>query len=304
MIGDTIRVERSGEVIPKVTGVIKEKRGKATPIEIPDICPVCGSKLERNPGEVAVRCINQECPALIKGKISHFVSRNAFDIEGMGEEIVGKFFERGFIKDFSDIFHLGEKRTTLLELEGFGEKSVDNLLNSIGKSRNIEYWRFVNSLGIDYVGEESSRLIALHFAPLEILMKQNIEDLMKVQGIGMVIAESIYKYFHDQTNRSVIDKMLAAGVNITYERQADAVLKSEITGKKVVFTGKGLKFSREEFTSLVRKYGGIPSDSVSKNTDFLVAGENPGSKLDKAKKLGVKLLSENEFLELLKSDNK
>ncbi len=300
MIGDTIKVERSGEVIPKVIEVIKEKRKEARAIEIPVKCPVCGSAIARTEGEVAIRCINSACPALVKGKIRHFVSRNAFDIEGLGEEIVGRFYDAGFLKNYSDIFHLKEKRNELLLLEGFGEKSVDNLLSSIETAKHIEYWRFIYALGIDYVGEESSRLVARHFYPLEKLMKLPADEFINIQGIGTVIANSIREYFLNGENTDTINKILEAGIEITYIEQAEILINPAVTGKKIVFTGKAESFTREEFSSIVRKYGGFPTESVSKNTDFLVAGENPGSKLEKAKGLGIKILSESEFLELLK----
>ncbi len=300
MIGDTIVVERSGEVIPKVIGVIKEKRGNSIKIELPSECPVCRSKVIQYEGEVAYRCINAECPAMVKGKIRHFVSRNAFNIDGIGEEIINRFYELGFLKNFADLFQLKDKKSQLLELERFGEKSIDNMLNAIENSKKVDYWRFINALGIDYVGEESSRLIAGKFYPLDNLMNSSQVTLMTVQGIGEVMADSIYSYFHNSTNKNIIIKLLDSGIDIIYNTSKVNIKNSEVTGKKIVFTGTAEKFTRNEFNDLVREYGGIPSESITKNTDFLVIGENPGSKLEKARNLGIKILSENEFLEFLK----
>lgn len=298
-IGDTIVVERSGEVIPKVVGVLKEKRpGGAVNIDPPKTCPVCHSEAVRPEGEVAYYCVNSSCPAQITGKLIHFVSRNAFNMEGLGEEIINRFFEMGLIRDYSDIFKLGKAREKLVEMERFGEKSVDNLLRSIEKARDIEYWKFINALGISYVGEETSRVLAGAFQPVEELMDADQEKLLEHDGIGEVVAGSIVSYFSNSENRKLLKKLLKE-VRPVYPGKAKTV-ESRITGKKIVFTGKAESFTREEFEEIVRKHGGIPSDSVSKQTDYLVVGESPGSKLDKAKKAGVSLLSEKEFIELLK----
>ncbi|MGA2141704.1 MAG: NAD-dependent DNA ligase LigA [Brevinematales bacterium] len=301
MIGDTIIVERSGEVIPKVISVDLSKRITGKKIEPPQTCPACSSRVVRYGAEVAFRCANPECPAQITGKLRHFVSRNCYNIEGLGEEIIGRFFELGFLKTYADIFRLAGRRQAILELERFGEKSVLKLLRSIELSKNVEYWRFINALGIDYVGEESSRLLAAHFYPLEVLMEAGEEDLMKVQGVGGIIAKSLSDYFKNHGNRVIIHEIIESGVVIIYpDQDRERIRESAITGKKVVFTGRAESFTREEFSALVRQNGGIPSDSVSRSADYLVAGENPGSKLDRARALGVKILDENEFLELLK----
>lgn len=298
-IGDTIIVERSGEVIPKVIGVVKEKRPKdAKPIVPPENCPVCNSKVFKLPDRVAFRCVNSSCPAIVKGALKHFVSRNAFNIEGLGEEIIDRFYELGLLKNFVDIFLLKEKKETLLNLERFGEKSVNNLLESIENAKNVEYFRFIYALGIPYVGEETARIIAKNFSPIERLFYVKSSDLLNVYGIGEIIAESIEQYFANEENIKLIKSLLSCGINIKYESEK-LVKESPITGKRIVFTGKATNFTREEFSEIVRIYGGIPSDSVSKNTDYLVVGENPGSKLEKAKKIGVKIVSEEEFLKLI-----
>ena len=300
MVGDSIVVERSGEVIPKVVDVLKQKRpAGAKPVIPPEICPVCGSGVVQTMGEVAYRCVNSSCPAQIKGGIRHFVSRNAFNIEGLGEEIVNRLYELGFIKNFSDLFNLKNRREELIELERFGEKSVDNLLNSIDKSKRIDYWRFLNSLGIGFVGEETARLLSMNFQPVEKLEETGEEELIRIDGIGEAVAESIHSYFLNNENRILIQSLVRSGIEIHYPKISSSV-ESAISGKRVVFTGRADGFSREEFSELVRTNGGIPSDSVSKNTDFLVAGENAGSKLEKARELGIKIITDKEFLDMLK----
>jgi DNA ligase (NAD+) len=298
-IGDTIEVERSGEVIPKVVRVIVEKRpSNAVKKDPPESCPVCGERVFREEGLSAYRCLNASCPAVVKGKMRHFVSRNAFNIEGLGEEIISRFFELGYLKSFADIFRLKEKQDELIELDRFGEKSVQKLLSAIEKAKKIDYWCFINALGLDYVGEETSRALADRFLPLAKLLEAKEPDLLTVGGVGEVVAKSIDAFFQNEENRGLIDNLLESGVEIIYPEKK-IVISSKISGKKIVFTGKAEGFSRDEFGELVRKYGGIPAENVSKNVDYLVVGENPGSKLDKAKELGIKILSDKEFQEML-----
>jgi DNA ligase (NAD+) len=246
---------------------------------------------------VAYYCVNSSCPAQIKGKLQHFVSRNAMNIEGLGEEIVGRLFELGFVRDFADIFKLKSHRDRLTELDRFGEKSVENLLVSVEKARSTEYWKWINALGIGYVGEETARVLAANFQPAEKLISVTMEELVEKDGIGEVVAHGITSYFSNRENIKLIGRLLKETSPVYPVRVT--VKQTRITGKKIVFTGKAESFSREQFEELVRKNGGIPSDSVSKKTDYLVAGESPGSKLEKAKQNGVKILTEKEFLELL-----
>ncbi len=299
MVGDTIRIERSGDVIPKVVGVVREKRPSGAKLILPPSeCPVCGGAVEKTEGEVAYRCVNPYCSALVIEEIKHFVSRNAFDIEGLGEEIAGRFYELGLVRTFADIFKLKDRRAELVELDRFGEKSVDNLLASIEKAKRIDYWRFINSLSIRYVGEQTARILAGAFIPLGSLMDASEEALFGAEGVGEVVAKSIADCFRDPAKRERVEALLAAGVEIRYPEKVEAA-DSPIAGKRVVFTGKAERFTREEFMELVRRYGGAPSDSVSGSTDYLVAGENAGSKLGKARKLGVTVLTPEEFLAML-----
>lgn len=297
--GDSIAVERSGEVIPKIVEVVKEKRPyDAKDILPPPICPVCGLKVIKIKDEVAYRCSNNNCPAVVKGRLRHFASRNAFDIEGMGEEIINRFFELGFIQSYPDLFRLESKRNSLIKLERFGEKSVDNLLKAIEKAKKIEYWKFINALGIDFVGEETSRILSRSYIPVDKLIDAEAENFIAIDGIGEIVAQSIDLYFHNKENIKKIQDLLSQGIEIQYPPVQSAIV-SPITGKKIVFTGKMENFTRENFMEIVIKYGGIPSDTISKSTDYLVVGENAGSKLEKAKKLGIKILGENEFLYML-----
>jgi DNA ligase (NAD+) len=299
-IGDTIVVERSGEVIPKVVAVAADKRpAGAGQIKPPELCPVCGSGVVQDEGLVAYRCMNLNCPAQIKGGLRHFVSRNAFNIEGLGEEIIGRFYELGYINTYADIFKLAEKKDDLMKLERFGEKSITNLIASIEKSKKIEYWRLINAVGIPYVGEETARVLAEKFIPIDTILSASIEELTRNEGIGDIVAQSIYTFFSSDGNKKHIHQMMDAGLKIIYPEKI-VPIESKITGKKIVFTGKAAGFSREEFGELVRKYGGIPSDSISKNVDILVVGENPGSKLARARELNIQILSDQEFLDLIK----
>jgi DNA ligase (NAD+) len=298
-LNDTIVVERSGEVIPKVVRVLKEKRPKDAREILPPLkCPVCSSEVSQAEGEVAYYCVNSSCPAQIKGKLQHFVSRNAMNIEGLGEEIISRFFELGYVRDFCDIFRLKQFKEKLTGLDRFGEKSVDNLLRSVDKARKTEYWKWINALGISYVGEETARVLAEHFQPAERLLVLTVNELVEKDGIGEVVARSIESYFTNRENKKLILRLLKETEPVYPVKLK--VKQTKITGKSVVFTGKAESFSREEFEDLVRGNGGNPSDSVSKRTDYLVVGENPGSKLEKAKKNGVAILTEKEFLDLLK----
>ncbi|NPV00116.1 MAG: NAD-dependent DNA ligase LigA [Brevinematales bacterium] len=299
MIGDTILVERSGDVIPKVAGVLKDKRpSDARFILPPENCPVCGHHAEQVEGEVAYVCTNPACPAVVRERIKHFVSRQAFDIEGLGEEIAARFIELGYLRDASDIFRLREHEAELKELDRFGEKSVGNLLKAIDKASKIEYRRFINAIGIRYVGEQTARILAETFQPFDMLMDAPEEELMSAREVGDIVAHSIRDYFGNPDNRGLLGRLFANGVEIVYPAKIE-IVDSPIAGMTVVFTGKAEGFTREEFKEIVRKHGGTPSESVSGNTSMLVAGENAGSKLDKAKQHGVRIITPEEFLALL-----
>ncbi len=298
-VGDTVIVERSGEVIPKIVGVVLEKRPPdAVPFVFPKNCPVCGGPIERPAGEANYYCENPECPAQVRARIEHFASRGAMDIEGLGEAIVDKLVTLGFLKNYADIYDLHKHKAKLVRIEGFGEKSVQNLLNSIENSKKQPFHRVLYALGIRYVGSETAKLLADAFGSIDKLMNASIEQISSVYGIGPRIAESVYKFFHDERNLELIRRLKEAG--LSFEVKPEEKAKKKLAGKTFVFTGTLKNFTREEAKEKVEELGGKVSNSVSRKTDYVVVGENPGSKYDKARQLGVKIITEEEFLELIK----
>jgi DNA ligase (NAD+) len=298
-VGDTVIVERSGEVIPKIVGVVLEKRPPdAVPFVFPKNCPVCGGPIERPVGEANYYCENPECPAQVRARIEHFASRGAMDIEGLGEAIVDKLVTLGFLKNYADIYDLHKHKAKLVRIEGFGEKSVQNLLNSIENSKKQPFHRVLYALGIRYVGSETAKLLADAFGSIDKLMNASVEQISSVYGIGPRIAESVYKFFHDERNLELIKRLKEAGLN--FEVKPEEKAKKKLAGKTFVFTGTLKNFTREEAKEKVEELGGKVSNSVSRKTDYVVVGENPGSKYDKARQLGVKIITEEEFLELIK----
>jgi DNA ligase (NAD+) len=298
-VGDTVIVERSGEVIPKIVGVVLEKRPPdAVPFVFPKNCPVCGGPIERPAGEANYYCENPECPAQVRARIEHFASRGAMDIEGLGEAIVDKLVTLGFLKNYADIYDLHKHKAKLVRIEGFGEKSVQNLLNSIENSKKQPFHRVLYALGIRYVGSETAKLLADAFGSIDKLMNASVEQISSVYGIGPRIAESVYKFFRDERNLELIKRLKEAGLN--FEVKPEEKAKKKLAGKTFVFTGTLKNFTREEAKEKVEELGGKVSNSVSRKTDYVVVGENPGSKYDKARQLGVKIITEEEFLELIK----
>ncbi len=297
-IGDTVVIEKGGDVIPKVTAVVEEKRSpESKPVKPPEYCPVCGSKVFNPADEVGIYCVNSECPAQIKGRLIHFASRNAMDIEGLGESLVDQLVDLNFLKSFPDIYSLKEKRAELISIERLGEKSVDNLLTAIEKSKNQPFHRALFALGIRFVGAGVALKLANHFGSMDKLMKASKEELESVADIGERISESLINYFRDERNRQMIEKLKAAGLR--FETQKPLTSLNNLTGKSFVLTGSLNSMSRNEAKEKIIERGGKFVSSVSFKTDYVVVGENPGSKFDKAKKLGVKIINEQEFLELL-----
>ncbi|MCM8795838.1 MAG: NAD-dependent DNA ligase LigA [Candidatus Omnitrophica bacterium] len=299
-IGDTVVVERAGEVIPKIVKVVESLRtGREKPFKIPRTCPVCGAIITKEKEEeVAFRCINPSCPAQIKERLLHFASRQAMDIEGMGEKVVEQLVEQGLVRDFADIYFL--KKDDILKLELFKDKKTDNLLRAIEKSKTQPLSRLLYALGIRHVGEKAAYVLAKHFKSIDNLIKAKTQDFDAIYEVGMVMAESIVKFFKQDSIRQLIKKLKEAGINLKEEQVQVTVKESPFSDKTVVFTGELEGFTRNEAEALVRRLGGNPTGSVSKNTDFVVAGKNPGSKYDKAQKLGIKIIGEKEFKEMLK----
>ncbi len=295
-IGDTVVVGRAGDVIPDILKVLPDLRtGKEKEVIFPKYCPVCKTKLEKRENEVVWRCLNRDCLAKKRRFFYHFVSRAAFDISGLGPKIINRLIEGGLISDPADIFTL--KETDILSLERFGEKSAKNLIESIKQKKEINFARFIFALGIKGVGEETARDLAINFKNLETLKKEQLKNLEKIQDVGPIMARSIYNYFYDKKNLYFLGKLLRAGVKIQKEKTQHQGKLKNIT---FVLTGNLKSMSREEAKEKIREFNGEASEIVSKKTNYLVLGLNPGLKLEKAEKLGVKILSEEEFLNLLK----
>ena len=293
-IGDTVVIQRAGDVIPEVVQVIKEKRtGAEKPFKMPERCPVCGGGVERLEGEAVARCVNLACPAQVKERIVHFTSRNALKIEGVGPGQVDQLVERGLVRDPADLYSLTME--DLLTLERMGEKLASNILSAIEGSKHPALSRLIYGLGIRHVGEHVAQVLADHFGSLDAIEKASEEELACVPEIGPVIAESIAGFFAEEHNRSILEKLRGAGVIPKAGKRAEGGL---FKGKTFVFTGTLKSSTREEAEETVRRLGGRAASSVSKNTDFVVAGEDAGSKLQKARKLGITVLSEDEFLRM------
>ncbi len=296
-IGDTVLIEKSGEIIPKINSVIKSKRtGKEKKFIAPDTCPACGSKAVRLSGEVAIRCENVACPAQLKMKILHFTSRGAMDIEGLGDKIVDQMVDKKLINDYGDIYYL--KQEEVAGLERFAEKSASNIIRAIEKSKHNELYRLIFGLGIRHVGVHAARLLADRFSSVDNITESSREELETIYEIGPVMGESIYRFFRTKENLRVLDKLKKAGVKMSEKATHKEELK--FSGKTFVFTGTLASFSREEAERLVASLGGEFSSSIGRNTDFVVCGENPGSKFEKAKKMGIKIIDENEFKRMIK----
>jgi DNA ligase (NAD+) len=293
-IGDTVLVERAGEVIPHVLKVVKEGKDRK-PFRIPKNCPVCGSTIHRAEGEVAYRCVNAACPAKLKESLQHYAGRHAMNIDGLGEKIVDQLVEQKLVNDVADLYAL--KVEKVAELERMAEKSAQNLVEEIQASKKNPLSRLIFALGMRFVGERTGQLLAEHFSTLEDLEEAKQEELEQVPEVGPKVAESIVEFFSEAANRKLVKKLREAGVRPTAEKRE--VKSQKLAGKSFVFTGGLVNRSREEAGELVQQHGGKVSGSVSKKTDYVVVGTDPGSKYDKAKELGVTVLTEGEFEKLL-----
>jgi DNA ligase (NAD+) len=302
-IGDTVIIEKAGEVIPAVIGFVKEKRPRdAKPFDffkhIHGKCPACGGPIARDPEFVAWRCENIACPAQLKRTIGHFASRGAMDIEGMGEVLVTQLVDKQLVHDVSDIYSLTAEQ--LADLDRMGEKSAANVVTALAESKGRELWRLIHGLGILHVGEGGARKLADHFHDLNVLASTDIEKLQEAEDVGPVMAQSVHDFFHNPRNQAVIENLRKAGLRMRQKKE-ERKPKAEgpFAGKTVVVTGALSKFSRGEAKDVLRKVGANVTDSVSKKTDFVIVGEDAGSKLDKAHSFGVKTLTEQEFVKML-----
>lgn len=295
--GDTVIIEKGGEVIPKVVKVLLEKRpGQSAEFKMPSACPVCGGHVLRVEGEVALRCANIACPAQVKNRIAHFASRGAMDIEGLGVSLVDQLVDDGLLKDYGDIYSLDMEQ--LVKVERMGQKSSENLLAAIEVSKKRPLARLIFAIGIPYVGSKGGRILAQSYHSLDELDHAEIEALEALDEIGPRTSQSVVEFFENDQNKIVIQKIRDAGVNTKQEKETGQV-DPNFAGKVFVLTGTLEKFSRTQCSELIEKRGGKTSSSVSKNTDYLLAGESAGSKLDKARKLGVEIITESDFMKML-----
>ena len=295
-IGDWVQVERGGDVIPKVAKVIEDKdhpRGHTT-FHMPENCPICGTKVVKTEGEVDYRCVNANCPAKLRETILHFASRHVMNIEGMGDALVAQLTERGMVKNVADIYKL--TKADLLSLERMGEKSAQNVLDEIEASKKLPLERVIFGLGIRFVGERTAQFLAEHFGSMDALMNATEEELVDVNEVGPRIAESIREYFDEPRNRELVKRLREGSLTFAGKKRERG---TKLTGKTFVLTGTLLKYTRDEAKKLIEDAGGRVSGSVSKKTDYVVAGSDAGSKLDKAKELGVPVIEEKEMEKLV-----
>ena len=297
-IGDMVIIQRAGDVIPEVVKVIKSKRnGTEKSFSMPSACPVCGSKTIRIEGEVAVRCINPYCRAQLVERIFHYASKPAMDIEGLGYKTVEMLVEKGFINDIADLYKIPEHKEEILKMERTGEKWFSNLVRALENSKHPQLENLIYALGIRNVGEHLASVIAKRFGSIDNLKKQSKEQLTRVNEIGPVVAESIIAFFKDKRNIKILNKLMEYGV--TFPTSEIATGTGKLSGKNFVLTGTLKGYTRQQATKEIEKYGGRVTSSVSKNTDYVIAGSDPGSKYYKALELGVNILSEEEFKNLL-----
>jgi len=295
-IGDTVIVERSGDVIPQIVKSIKEKREKKyIKFKIPIKCPVCYTNVIKEENEVAIRCPNKMCPARLKWRVKHYASRDAMDIEHLGFSTIDKLIEKKLIDNISDIYFLNIN--DVLSIEGFKEKSAQNLIYSIEKSKNMSFERLIYGLGIRHVGKYAAQLISKKYSSIDELANAEIEDLINIEGLGEKTSNEIVSFFSNHENINLIQRLKEAGVK-TYNYKSEK--KLPLLNKKFVFTGSLTKFTRNEAAELIKDKGGIVTPSITKNTDYLIVGENPGSKLEKAKEYNIEILNEEEFTKLTK----
>lgn len=296
-IGDTVVIQKAGDVIPEIVKVLKEKRtGEEKDFEMPTVCPVCGAEAVREEGEAAIRCTGIECPAKLFRNLVHFVSREAMNIDGLGESIIGQLLDRKLIENIADIYTL--QFEDIASLKKNGQKFAQNLVDSINKSKENDLHRLITALGIRHVGVKASKILARKYKNIDNLMEATAEELSEINDIGPIVANSIREFFLQDQTKDLIEKLKQAGVNL--ESLEEDAQDDRFAGKTFVLTGSLEKYTRGEATNLIEKFGGKTSSSVSKKTDYVLAGEEAGSKLTKAQNLGVTILTEAEFEELVK----
>ena len=297
-VGDIVAVHKAGDVIPRVEYSLKERRtGKETQFKMTTICPICGSNLVKNKEEEAsYYCINPKCDAKRIESLIHFASRNAMNIDGFGDEIVEDFYNLDFIRNFDDFYRLDRYKEELMELEGFGEKSISNLLESAENSKSNSLERLLFALGIRYVGSKTAKILAANFKDVDGIISASYEDLVEIKDIGVIIAKSVYDYFRNDDNLKLIERLKDLGLNMKYLGK-DIIENTEFSGKTFVLTGSLESITRDKAGETIELLGGKVTNSVTKKTDVVIVGDNPGSKYDKARKLGIVIWNEEEFLD-------
>ena len=300
-IGDTVMIKKAGDVIPEVVRAVTENRsGTERAIVIVDCCPICGGKVERKKEETAHYCLNSECPAKKIEGIIHFVSKGAMDIEGLGEKVVEDLYNLNFVKTIEDVYLLKNYREQLIKIDGYGVKSVDNMLEAIEISKKNSLERLLFALGIDEVGAKLSKILAKRYISIDKLMNASQDELLQIKDVGNVIAKNVYEFFRKDENLKLINKLKSLGLNTTYLNSNSIDKETIFKNKNVLVTGTLDSYKRSEVEELLETLGANVVSSVSKNLDFLIVGSEPGSKLEKAQKLSITILDEKQFLDLLK----
>lgn len=294
-IGDIVTVRKAGEIIPEVLCV--NKHNSEGYFELPKICPSCSSTVIREEGEAAVRCINPDCPAQLLRNIIHFCSRDAMDIEGLGPAIIEVFVNNGLIEKTEDIYYLTFDKINSASLEGFKDKSINNIITSIENSKKNDLSKLIFALGIRHVGAKAAKLLSDHFGEMDKIIEASVEDILQIDGFGEIMAESVCEYFKNEKTRSFVESLKNAGVNM---KSLSVITDTRFEGKTFVLTGTLTQFTRAEASKIIEEFGGKTSSSVSKKTSFVLAGEAAGSKLDKANALGIEIISEEQFKEMIK----
>lgn len=295
-IGDKVLVERAGDVIPKVVRVMKEKRtGEEQDFSMPDQCPVCSAPVQRLESEVAIRCSNASCPAQLKRRIEHFASRNAMNIDGLGPALINQLTELGLVKNIADLYAL--KKSEISKLEGMGEKSADNLINAIEASKDRNPERLLFGLGIPHIGRNTAQILMSKYSLIILLSKADQDGLQEINLIGPKVAESIVQFFEQESNQKLLRRLKESGLTLAVEEEREKA-EGAFAGKTVVFTGALSSMTRDEASEKVEMARGKVSSSVSSKTDYVVVGDSPGSKYEKAKDLGIKILDEDEFIDM------
>ena len=295
--GDTVLIEKAGEIIPQVVEVKKQLGRRAARFKIPEKCPNCSSPVAKDKDGVYIRCLNPDCLGQLKERLRYFAGRGQMDIEHLGTSLIEQLVDTGLVKNFADLYKL--QKADLVELERMADKSAANVIQAIQASKTRPLWRLIAALGIRHIGGQSAQILAEHFGSLDALMAAELQTLEETDQIGPTMAESIYDYFRNKKNRAVIDELLAAGVK---PQKPKAKRSGKLAGKTIVVTGTLENFTRQQIEEAIKQAGGKPASSVSKKTDFVLAGAEPGSKLDKARELGVKVINEKQFLTLIDTD--